>query len=150
MQDLRSYRKRREDLLFDALSLVSLIATQLPVRVTPGSLLSRSHGSQWNSDELRLVASKIEDVTYRFDQLQYTLGLWDHDARFGHPPAGSADDQPSEESPSVAAKKKSNAKPKTAPSSKKPAVLDRDDAKPSKSKPKSRGGSGYSSAGRHG
>lgn len=133
MIDPKAYKKCREDLLYDLLGAVGLVGSLLPAEVRPGSKLARLGGSQWNNIDLKSVADKLQDVLYRFDALQYSLGLWEHPARFGHEPPGSTNPPP-EEKPPVSKPKKSTSKPK--PSTK---------GDPRKQPPKNpRGGSGYS------
>jgi hypothetical protein len=85
-QDLKAYKRRREDLFYDILSLAGLVGSLLPAEVRPGSKHARLGGSQWNNIDLKSVADKLQDVLHRFDMVQHALGLWEHPARFGHEP----------------------------------------------------------------
>jgi hypothetical protein len=85
LRNLKAYKQAAEDLLFDTLGLAGLIATLLPRDVRPDSAFARLGGSQWRNHDLMTIAKKLEDVTFRFDAMQFCLGLPDHDARFGHP-----------------------------------------------------------------
>lgn len=111
----KTYDLCLENLVFDTLGLLGLIHTQLPKGVRPGSKFARMRGSQWNNEALMNVAKKIEDITYRFDQVQHVLGLPSVDAaRFGHLPAGSTNTLNEETTPM--AKKPPAAKSKAATS----------------------------------
>lgn len=148
----RTYKKCREDLLFDVLGLAGLIGNVLPVEARPGSNFANAGGSQWNNRTLKMVADKLQDVLYRFDQAQHSLGLWEHDARFGHGPAGSTN-TPIEGKPTMTTKKDASqsSRPQAAPKpSKRPKAIDGSGRSPSKQKPRHGGGSGYSSNGHHG
>ena len=116
MQDLRAYKLARENLLWDVLGLAGLIGSVLPAEARAGSKFARAGGSQWHNYDLMTVSKKLQDVLYRFDQVQHALGLpHPEDARFGHPPAGSTN-QSSDENPPIATPKKY--KPKSAPATK--------------------------------
>jgi hypothetical protein len=97
MYNAESYKLARENLLYDTLNLAGLIGTLFPATVRPGSSIAQGSGSHWENDDIRTVSKMLEQVTYRFDQVQHTLGLWQHEARFGHGPAGSTNPPPDEE-----------------------------------------------------
>jgi hypothetical protein len=104
MMNAKAYKKCREDLLYDTLNLAGLIGTLFPATIRPGSGIARGCGSQWENDDVRTVSKMLEQVTYRFDQVQHALGLWQHDARFGHGPAGSTNRPAGEQEPTAAPK----------------------------------------------
>jgi hypothetical protein len=101
MPNLKVYKTRREDLIFEILNAAGLAANLLPVDVRPGSKFARMGGNQWNNYDLMTISKKLQDVLYRFDQVQHALGLaHPDDARFGHGPAGSTNPRnPAEEKP---------------------------------------------------
>ncbi len=98
--NVKTYEKAAKSLIWEAVELVGVIATQIPQRTTRGSKFARAGGTHWDNLPMRVVSYKIADVCYRFDQLQHELGLSDPRAsRFGNPPTGSTNPINQENSP---------------------------------------------------
>lgn len=82
MFNANQYDLAREALLGDLLKAVGCLAMNLPLKPDADLILSRGYYRE--SDALKALADAIENVTYRFDFMCYSLGAEDGMVRFGH------------------------------------------------------------------